>query len=72
MLNEELVNVCWDIRSEDVQGFWNAFEEKLVRVVDTVAPYSVFVNRVNVQARKPIAIAAQLNTRKKLLKNLTK
>ena len=33
VLNERLGVVCWDIESEDVQGCWNAFDEKLVTVV---------------------------------------
>ena len=68
VLNERLGVVCWDIESEDVQGYWDAFEEKLFTVIDQIAPYSTFVNRTDVQAKTPVAITAQLNTRKKLLK----
>ena len=46
-LNKKLGSVSWDIGSIDVQGYWNTFEEKLVTIVDQVAPYSTFTNRIN-------------------------
>ena len=71
-LNKKLGSVSWDIGSIDVQGYWNTFEEKLVTIVDQVAPYSTFTNRTNVKAKTPSAIKNQLSTRKKLLKSFNK
>ena len=61
-LNKKLGSVSWDIGSIDVQGYWNTFEEKLVTIVDQVAPYSTFTNRTNVKAKTPSAIKNQLST----------
>ena len=37
-LNIELSKVDWNINVEDVQQYWNIFENKFIKIVDLVAP----------------------------------
>ena len=50
-----LVKIC-NIKS----GILKCFLEKLVTIIDSIAPYSPFVNWTNVQEKTPVAIIAQL------------
>ena len=38
LLNFELSKVDWNIGVDDVQEFWCIFENKLIKVVDTIVP----------------------------------
>ena len=36
-LNTELSNIDWNINVDDVQQYWNLFENELIKIVDLVA-----------------------------------
>jgi hypothetical protein len=51
-----------------VQGYWDEFEHKLVRVVDVVAPLVEFINDSSVKSvSTPSHIKTLINIRKRLL-----
>ena len=63
-----LKGINWDLVSDTVQGCWDEFENKLVRVVDVVAPLVEFVNESCLKSVKtPPHIKTLLNRRKRLL-----
>ena len=45
MLCNALKDVDWSMDIEDVQGFWNDFEFKIIKVIDELIPLNVFVNK---------------------------
>ena len=66
MLNE--VEWCYEIN--DVQSFWNNMELKIVKIVDIIAPITMFSNNY-VPPRIPPLIKSKINKRNRLL-NLRK
>ena len=39
--------ITWSTEIDDVQGFWNHFESKLINVIDKIAPVCKFEDNVN-------------------------
>ena len=67
LLNLKLNQVSWDIDIEDVQGFWNEFEKKLIHVVDNIVPLKEF--SLDLIAEKPDKIIKnKINKRNRFLK----
>ena len=63
-----LKEINWGLTSDSVQGCWDEFENKLIRVVDVVAPLVEFVNDSCVKSvSTPAHIKTLLNRRKRLL-----
>ena len=60
ILCTELSMINWSINIEDVQGFWNTFEKKLLHVVDKIIPMTKFVNNA-VKEPVPRYIKNKLN-----------
>jgi hypothetical protein len=48
-LCEMLANEDWSCESDTVQGTWDIFENKLVRITDKIVPEISFINSVIVQ-----------------------
>ena len=67
-LCNKLEEINWQSDEDSVQGFWNAFEYKLIGVVDAIVPMREFTNRVSVKIEVPQAIKNKVNIRKRLLK----
>jgi hypothetical protein len=65
-LKEALEEVDWNITDASVQGFWNSFENKLINVIDTLAPMFDKKSSTKV-ATVPAYIKNKLNVRKRLL-----
>jgi hypothetical protein len=60
-----LANEDWSCESDTVQGTWNVFENKLVRIIDTIVPEMSFFNSEIVQKIAP-EIKSKINKRKKI------
>ena len=65
LLNIELGKIDWNINVSCVQEYWNVFENKLINVIDAIAPYSVFVNNVALDSKPPKNFLTMQNIRKK-------
>jgi hypothetical protein len=65
-LQEALEEVDWNITDMSLQGFWNSFENKLINVIDTLAPMFEMKSSPMVTT-DPAYIKNKLNVRKKLL-----
>ena len=70
-LNEKLRSVDWNINIDNVQEFWNVFENNLIRVVDEIVPLTDFVGNV-VKSNIPKNIKNKINKRNRLLKSFKK
>ena len=44
-LNAKLESQNWQILNDDVQGYWNCFESRLVRIVDELAPLELIAEK---------------------------
>ena len=44
-LNAKLESQNWQIFNDDVQGYWNCFESRLVRIVDELAPMELIAEK---------------------------
>jgi exonuclease III len=64
-----LADVDWNIQDDSVQSYWNTFENKLVEVVDNIAPLSTFTHGSHVKVNIPPRIKKRINQRKRLLRN---
>ena len=63
----------WEIESDSVQDCWNEIENKLVNIIDILAPIEEFANESSVKSSKtPIFIKKLMNRRKHLLSRLKK
>ena len=71
-LCERLGNMNWLIGIENVQEYWNVFENMLINVIDTIAPLVTFVNDVAKETKPPPHIKNAINTRQRILKNYRK
>ena len=67
LLNEKLSSVDWNIDIEDVQDFWNVFENKLIKIVDEIVPMTQFDGNI-IKERIPKLIKNKINRRNRLLK----
>ena len=70
-LCNELSKVNWSFLIDDVQGFWNDFELKLIDVIDKMVPITKFENNV-VNVIVPRVIKNKLSIMKRLLKRCKK
>ena len=66
-LNSILSQTSWTILSDSVQDTWNEIENKLIKIVDIVAPIEEFTNERSTKSITPPFISAAKNRRKKLL-----
>ena len=57
----------WNIDIEDVQDFWNVFENKLIKIVDEIVPMTQFDGNI-IKERIPKLIKNKINRRNRLLK----
>ena len=68
-LNIKLSETNWQIEHDDVQGYWNCFESKLVNITDELAPVELIPTKQNT---RDIAITTsiknKINRRDRLLK----
>ena len=67
ILLAELSLVDWSSDVNNVQNMWDAFESKLVKVVDNIAPLTEFSNN-KVKTKIPNIIKHKINKRNRLLK----
>ena len=58
----------WNIQIENVQDFWNVFENMLINVVDAIVPLTDFVNNIAKNTKPPKEVTNMLNVRKRYLK----
>jgi hypothetical protein len=58
----------WGIDIDNVQEYWNVFENLLINVVDAVAPLAEFVNNIAKNTKPPKEVNNLLNVRKRCLK----
>ena len=69
ILISKLQTVHFELDIEDTQSIWNSFENKLIDIIDEIAPLVPFSNNQTVKSLKPSnTIKRKLNLRKKLLK----
>ena len=68
LLCQSLNNTNWEIYNDDVQGYWNEFENRLINVVDSIVPTQEFKSNSGDTAPIPAGIKNQMNLRKKLLR----
>ena len=64
----ELSRVEWNINAETVQDVWNLFEEKIIKVVDKVAPMIKCTEQMSFDMKCPV-IRSKINCRNRLLCN---
>ena len=70
-LLQALMSEDWLLHSDDVQGCWNEMENKLIKIVDKLAPLQEFKNNSCTRVRMtPPVIKHLINRRKKLLAKL--
>ena len=66
-----LNQTSWTIKSDSVQDAWNEIENKLIKIVDLIAPLEEFTNdRITKSTKAPTYILAAKNRRKKLLSRM--
>ena len=46
LLCNALKTVNWSMVIEDLQGFWNDFEFRIIKIIDELIPMCTFVNNV--------------------------
>ncbi len=68
-LNALLAEVDWNITDDSVQGFWNTFENKIIKIVDMLIPMSSESISVKKQTCTP-RIKNLMNLRKRLVKKM--
>ena len=70
-LNEHLMEVQFDLEILTVQDLYNEIENKIINIVDTVAPIRKFTNNQQEESSKhPEWIKRKLNLRKRLIRKL--
>ncbi len=62
-----LANEDWSCETDTVQGTWNIFENKLLRIADKIVPEISFINSAIEQKIAP-EIKSKINKRIKLLR----
>ena len=67
-----LSNIDWNFVDDDVQGYWNSFENTLIDVVDHLIPLRPVSNNVQSYTSIPHRFIQQTNQRKRLLKSFKK
>jgi hypothetical protein len=67
-LSSALSMLDWNINIENVQEYWNVFENMLIDVVDEIVPLTDFVNNVAKNTKPPKEVNNMLNVRKRYLK----
>ena len=70
ILNDELKICKFDLGIEDVQGFWNAFENEIIRVVDKVIPYTEFINNCTSATYTNNIVKPKINKKRRLIRQL--
>ena len=58
----------WNINVDDVQEYWNIFENMLIDVIDNLAPLITFVGNEAKETKPPKPIKNAINVRHRLLK----
>jgi hypothetical protein len=67
-LCDKLNQIDWSCDADSVQGCWNDFESKLLRVVDDLIPVTKFSDTVTSKQTMPSSIKNKYNKRKRLLR----
>jgi hypothetical protein len=67
-LKDELDKMDWDFQDDNVQDFWNNFGNRLVGVVDRVAPLCEFKDNRVPKGCLPSWVKNKLNYRKRLIR----
>ena len=71
LLLHQLTQVDWSVKSDGVQGCWNEIENKLIKIVDNIAPHQEFKNNSCLKSKTtPHEIKYLINRRKNLLLKL--
>ena len=66
-LCENLALVDWHCDYDDVQSYWNNFENKLLAVIDNLVPLTSFSNHITTKQTLPASIKSKINLRKRLI-----
>ena len=65
------LNECdWNIKNDDVQSFWHAFESKLIEITDNLCPIESTSSNKFHESKPPPLIKNKLNRRNNLLKKM--
>ena len=67
LLNEKLASVDWNIGKDNVQDFWNVFENKLIKIVDEIVQMTQFDGNI-IKECIPKLIKNKINKRNIFLK----
>lgn len=67
-LCDKLNQIDWSCDADSVQGCWNDFESKLLKVVDDLIPVTKFSDTVTSKQTMPSSIKNKYNKRKRLLR----
>ena len=67
LLHVKLASVDWDFGIENVQDFWNVFENKLIKIIDELVPLTQFDGNI-IKDKIPKLIKNKINKRNRLLK----
>ena len=68
LLNLELAKIDWNIGVDDVQQYWNIFEDRLIKIIDSLVPLVDHHNNV-IKEKVPWNIKNKINKRNRLLKS---
>ena len=60
------------VDEDQVQDYWNIFEDKLITIMDELIPYERSINLVHKSEKNSTFINNKLNKSKRLLKNFNK
>ena len=71
LLNDKLSSVDWNINIDDVQEFWNRFENMLIKIVDEIVPLIEFEGNI-IKENTPRVIKNKIIKRNRLLKSFKK
>ena len=71
-LIDKLTVINWQIEADDVQSYWNIFENKLLKAVDELVPYKIYTNDHLNSSYKPQFIKNILRECKTLLKSFNR
>jgi hypothetical protein len=59
----------WNIQDDSVQSYWNTFENKLIQVIDNIAPMCAFIHGSHAKENIPLRNKNKINQRKRLLRS---
>ena len=69
LLCNKLLSLDWNLESDSVQDFWNELENRLIGVVDEIAPLATSSNNTIKTTVMPPNLKNKINIRKRLIKS---